>query len=497
MITRKEINRKYDEILLQAKKEGTFKEVVRELVLSDLFFFSTRVCKRKDIDCDWLYERCREVQLNPNGYIDLWPRDHRKTTIITKLLTIQDILKNPEEKVGILSYNMDFATSILKQIREELENNKLLYELFPDVLWKEPRREAPQWNESGFTVKRKANLDECTVEAYGVVDTCPTGKHWTLVVYDDLVHEKFVKTDAQIENTTKAWATSLSLMDRKRGRRRYVGTRYHYNDTYQTIIDSGAAIPRIHTVTDDGTNEGKPVFFTQEEYEEARQEHSKLPFVWACQYFQNPKMSSNKGFKEEWFRVWIPKNFGEMNVYIIVDSANTKKNRSDYTVMLVIGVGADNNFYVIDAIRDKLNMSEKARILSALVRKYNPIHVGYEIFGAQADLDIIKHFQDEENYHYRIKQLGGNIKKEDRIQRLQPFFEQENIFFPQTIYYTTVDGEQKELTRVFLNNEYLAFPFCAHDDMLDALSRILDKDMNMKPPLPFMQKKRPKMAIMD
>lgn len=77
---------------------------MRELAKKDLFFLAYYLLDRQDINRDWLFDRCKEVQANPNGYVDIWAREHYKSTIITFFLTIQDILKNPEERVCHESY---------------------------------------------------------------------------------------------------------------------------------------------------------------------------------------------------------------------------------------------------------------------------------------------------------------------------------------------------------------------------------------------------------
>jgi hypothetical protein len=65
----------------------------RKLCRLDLFFLL--IHGFKDVDHDWLYARCREVQASPDGHFDLWARDHYKSTIITFAKTIQDILATP------------------------------------------------------------------------------------------------------------------------------------------------------------------------------------------------------------------------------------------------------------------------------------------------------------------------------------------------------------------------------------------------------------------
>src|SRR4051812_34392618 len=89
----------------------------KKLCRADLFYLLTHACKRKDVDQDWLYDRCREVAASPDGHLDLWARDHYKSTIITFGKTIQDVLNDPEVTFGIFSHTRPIAKAFLEQIK--------------------------------------------------------------------------------------------------------------------------------------------------------------------------------------------------------------------------------------------------------------------------------------------------------------------------------------------------------------------------------------------
>jgi predicted phage terminase large subunit-like protein len=197
---------------------------------------------------------------------------------------------------------------------------------------------------------------------------------------------------------------------------------------------------------------------------------------------QNPKADAVMGFEEKWLKSWVP-NTTNLNLYILCDPAGEKKRSSDYSVFMVVGLSADNNYYVVDFVRDKLNLAERTRKLFDLHRAYRPEKVGYEKYGMQADIEHIKDVQERENYRFDIIELGGAMPKNDRIRRLVPLFEAGRVFIPELLIKPDYEGRAVNLVEAFIREEYLAFPVSAHDDMLDCLSRICDEDFPMSAPL--------------
>lgn len=213
-------------------------------------------------------------------------------------------------------------------------------------------------------------------------------------------------------------------------------------------------------------------------------------YAFAGQYMQNPAPVGGGEFRTEWIQYYdnYAQNFSAhgMNIYIMYDPANSKKNKEnedpDYTAMVVIGLAKDNNYYILDLVRDRLNPTERIDILFELHKKWNkkggkPPIVVSEQYGMMTDNFFLKKRQEELNYRFAIKEVGGKIKKEDRIRKAIPLFESKRVFLPRKIIYSNIKGETVELVQKFVTEELEVFPVGRHDDLLDAFSRICDTEV--------------------
>jgi predicted phage terminase large subunit-like protein len=320
----------------------------------DLYFLLRYALKREDVQREWIFQRCREVQEGPNGYIDIWSREHYKSTIITFGKNIQDILashgdepldewKGREVTIGIFSFNRPAAKKFLNQIKTEFEDNAELKVLFPDILYQNPRKESPKWSEDGgIVVKRKSNPREATVEASGLVDGQPTGMHYVIRSYDDVVTLESARSVEMIKKTTQAWGLSLSLGS-EGGHARYAGTFYADGDTYSEIIERGGAKPRIHPATADGLSSGEPVLFSQEYLDDKK--FSGI-YDFSCQYLCNPIPDDNAYFSIDDFR-WYDQAPTHLRKYGASDYA-VSEGKGDYTELGIAGVDSNDDLYLLD-----------------------------------------------------------------------------------------------------------------------------------------------------
>lgn len=530
---------------LTGSRRYKWEEAERWLGRNDLFFLMVRLLRRPDINHDWLFSRCREIQAQPDGCLDLWAREHGKSSCITFGLTIQDILRDPEITVGIFSHTRPIAKAFLRQIKHEFETNIWLKHLYSDVLWEFPHRESPKWSEDdGIIVKRQGNPKEATVEAWGLVDGSPTGRHFRLRVYDDVVTRESVTTPDMVKKTTDAWDLSQNL-GVAGGSVRYIGTRYSLHDTYAEIMKRGAAHPRLYPATHNGRIDGKPVFLSEQVWAEKLRDSSRQ--IIASQQLQNPMADEAATFRTEWLRAYEVRP-RLLNVYIMCDPSRGRSATSDNTAIAVVGVGVGGVKYLLDGACHRMTLSQRWHTLKSLYRKWRKmrgvqhIAVGYERYGAQSDDEYFAEQMevDQRNKvadsHFTINELnwpreGGDSKRE-RVERLEPDFRNGRFYLPREVWrdgrpqtwrvdtnpesktfgsvlwsdYRGLTAQQMRMIEggsddlvsraikgidqdqrvydvgVWFIGEYESFPFGQWKDLIDATSRIYDMDAH--PPAP-------------
>lgn len=479
-MTRLEAHKKYKQAMDEAARCNCLPTMIRTLTLQDPFFrlcYVLTIVPRHVIDCDWVYDRCREVQKDPWGHVDLWAREHFKTTVITQNGMIGDVLNNPESTTCVFSFNRPTAKKLVWPVIQELENNTRLKQLFPEILYQDPRKESPKWSaDDGYIVKRKSTRKEPTIMSSGLVDGQPTGMHFEYRRYDDVETVETVRSPEVLDKTYDALRISYNCGITNGGYQSFVGTIYGFNDIYIRLIRDGVAKERKYTATQNNELDGEPWIWTRRQLADKIRDMG--PYVASCQLFLNPTQDGAQRFLPEWLRYWRADRTNNLTKYILCDPANEKKTSSDYTVFMVVGLGSDHNYYIIRMIRDRMSLQERANVLFKLHQDYKPRSVGYEKYGMQADISYFNERMDRDNYRFGIIELGGQMPKNDRIKRLMPLFAEGRIYIPDAMPYEQLDRTTVDLTRVFINDEYNVFPYPVHDDMLDCLARIVDPVMS-------------------
>ena len=509
-------------MMKHAEKNGDLDEWRRAMCRNDLYyllvyeleynFMYSIETEDEVIFRPWLFNRCWEVQNDPDSHVDVWARGHFKSTIITIGKTIQDILRNPEETICIYSYNADTAQGFVSAIRQNLESAKMK-SLFPDIIPQNTstgRYKAVNddgvtenvkftWSDKEFTVMRKSKRKEPTVMGRGLVNSLPTGYHFSILVYDDVVTWMSVSTQEQNAKTYQRWQDSLNTGSDEMTRKRIIGTFYNLRDTYFSILnpkaDSGEMggsqfkLRKYPCMEPDGNT----VLQTKEYIDTVRQQMVGL--VFSSQMMCDPQDASSFKFNELWIpkrvsQADIEKNKDRYNFYIIVDPANSKKSTSDYTSMNVIATTSDKCYILADLVRTRLAPTERRDRLFQLVNRWTnskrkPM-VFYEHNSMSSDIAMIQEKQQNDRYYFDIYpastrpkirfdvSVAGQSTKEARIMALEPLFRAGRIILCEHTYNMSYTGVKEDTTAAFLNEEYMPFPFAQHDDTFDSLARIAD-----------------------
>ena len=459
---------------------------LRNLCRTDLFFLLVYGLERADADNKWVFSRCREVQADPDDRLDLWAREHYKSTIITFALTIQDILNTHGDDipnyiepvtVGIFSHTRPIAKQFLRQIKLEFERNEKLKRWFPDIFYENPKAQSPKWSEDeGIILKRNGNPKEATVEAWGLTDGQPTSKHFSRAIYDDVVTRESVTGPEMIKKTTQAWELSRNLTSIN-GKSRYIGTRYAFFDTYTDIMKRGIKA-RIHTATIDGTADGEPVFMPREVLAKKRLEMQET--FWA-QMLMQPRAEADAYFQREWFK-WYDRpgdlagfiSDRHMRVYGASDYAVTSGG-GDSTVHAVVGLDRNDDLYVLDIWHGKTESHVWVDEFINLVSRFKPLMWGEENGQIIKSLGpfIDKRMRERRTYCMR-EQFTSASDKSSRARSFQARASMGKVFLPH---------QAPWLDELLM--QWLSFPFGKHDDFIDPfgiIGRMLDTMVSGRTP---------------
>jgi predicted phage terminase large subunit-like protein len=184
------------------------------------------------------------------------------------------------------------------------------------------------------------------------------------------------------------------------------------------------------------------------------------PYLYSNQYLNVCIPDGLQTFKKHWRRYYaeLPKN---VLTFAFIDPAISEADTADYTGVVIVSVDTQQNWYVVNAFRRRMNPSQLIDLLFKIAESYKTQMIGVETVAFQK---AIIHFAHEEmkrrNKHIPVTgvNLGTDKTKEMRILSLVPRFEMGTIMLAQGL----ADFER----------EYDTFPRGAHDDILDALASL-------------------------
>lgn len=465
--------------------ENTYKN----LLLNSLWLFHKQILQ-KDNPLDKMgfvhQELCHIVdEWTLLKKLILMPRGHLKSSVVTVGYSVQQICKNPNIRILIGSETNAKAKDFLKQIRDTFERNERLRHFFGNHVRKESR-----WTDDEITsgLRTSTAIKEPTVFTTGT-DQTRTGAHCDLAIIDDPTSHTNLSDEGRRKTLNWYREIANNILD-PGGKLIIIGTRWHFADLYQHIIDEQKEFYDIvlkQAISDEGYDilrrnipleEKKqlisndmilfPEKFTIERLYEI---YSGSTGEGGVEFFNNQYMnriisSEDADFREQFLQFYKPGDkLPDMNVYAIIDPAIAETSQADYTAIPIVGVTADNNWYVLDYEMFRGKPQEIIDKTFKLYARYPKLRrIGVETVAYQKSL--LYSFKDEmrtRGIQLPLVEVSRSTKvtKELRIRGiLQPIIQQRKLHI--------------QTGMIELREQLRTFPRCKHDDLIDALSSVAE-----------------------
>lgn len=411
--------------------------------------------------------------------INIAPK-HLKSSAASIAFPAWLLAHNPGAKIMCASYGQSLSLKLSSKCRKVIESS-WYKELFPNTLLDNKK------NTESLFLTTMGGYREAT--SFG---GAATGGGGHMLIVDDPTNAEEATSETEREKAN-LWfdETFVSRLDnRKTGCILVIMQRLHENDLTGHLLNKGGwehlCLPLIaekDEILEKGVIRKSRItgeFLQPERIGEAEVIELKRemgPDAFAGQYQQRPTPKGGNVFKKDWIQYYDKLSFSSMNKYMFIDPANSKSNKSDYTAIIILGTGEDKNYYILDMIRDRINIKERIDLIIHLHKKYNPLNVGYQINGTESEPLQLKMEMERLNYRFGVEEIRNNNPKFNRITRLQPPFADKKIYLPRVLYKTNYQGITFDVIDQFIHKELEAYPNGLHDDLLDALSMIFDMNI--------------------
>ncbi len=439
-----------------------------------------------------LYEHNTAVSSNK---LIMLPRGHLKSHMVATFCAWL-ITRHPEITILYLSATAELAETQLYSIKNILEGASYR-KYWPEYVNPDVGRRN-KWSTTKIIIdhpkRSKEAIRDATIATAGLT-TNTTGWHADVICADDLVIPENAYTEDGRDSVAKKSSQFTSIRNAG-GFTIACGTRYHPNDVYATwktqvaedYSDDGEHLGKVliwdikeYAVEEQGVfiwprtvrSDGKAFGFDKRVLARIKGEYIDRTQFWA-QYYNNPNDPDSNRLSRSSFQyinprllkkrgsAWFYKD-QRLNIYAAVDFAFSLKSEADYTAIVVIGVDADKQIYVLDIDRFRsVKIIDYFKHIAELHSKWGFKKLQAEVTVAQkAIVEAIKDYIKKEGMRLSVIEFRPSRHqgtKEERIAAiLEPRYENGEIWH-----------QEGGWTNVLEEELIQARP--AHDDIKDALA---------------------------
>ena len=174
-------------------------------------------------------------------------------------------------------------------------------------------------------------------------------------------------------------------------------------------------------------------------------------------------MSRINYYDEEMLKKLLP----SLTFYVTVDLAISEKATADYTVILVVGVNENNDWFLVTGSFGRWRPNRTIDEIFMYVKRFRPASVVMEGVAFQQSMKtFLQNEMLRQNLFFNIEMIKRNQNKLAVIKAMQPIVELGKLWLPEkdTSLKTELVSEMNMIT-----NDKI---FAKHDDVIDALARL-------------------------
>ena len=317
----------------------------------------------------------------------LYPRDHMKSALVA-FRVAWVLTKDPTLRVLYISATANLAQKQLGFIKQIFESD-IHRRYWPEHINAEEGKRN-KWTVSEIELdhpkRKEEQVRDPSIMTAGLT-TGITGLHFDIAVLDDVV----VYENAYTQEGRNKVATQYSLLASIEGtgaQEWVVGTRYHPKDLYQTMLEMTEPVfdadgqiageepiyeVMQRTVEDRGDGTGEFLWPRQRRkdgkwfgFDMRELARKKAKYVdrtqFRAQYYNDPTDPDSRPIDYDKFQyfdrsllkqingAWYYRD-EKLNLVAAIDFNYSTRKNADYTAIVVIGVDANNNIYVLDIRR--------------------------------------------------------------------------------------------------------------------------------------------------
>lgn len=443
-------------------KESTESFDLKQVLLQDpaafiLHYFPHRIAEFKDF-----HFRLVKTATSYEFSLILYPATHGKTTLVSTLLPIWELCRNPNVRVAIIGKNEDEAKNkIARSIIAELMSNKQLIEDFGPFHDEHDGNKA--WSLTNLTIaNRTAKLKEPTIACFGSGSKGTLGHRADVVICDDVVTDKNSATPTQRESLKEWFETSVDTMKEfETSRLVVVGTLFDPEDLYHDIMeyrepDTGNPIYKVQR-EDAIVDEENQITLWPEKWPWRRlmQQKAKGTLSFNKRYRNIAVDASRMVFKEAYIKGgWEGKekypgcldtgySFGQFDDswlrYAGFDPATGSYRGHKFCAHVTLAMGSctehEKCLWVVDVLRDQMSLPQQVDHIIGQHEKYGVFASRVEANSYQQGLlDAINHRLQEQGMAFKIEpHYTSRQSKPDPelgVQSMAPWFENGWVHIP-------------------------------------------------------------------